>query len=109
MRILTFQVLSHKGLLELLDIQTVPSSNMCLLLSANNTGIDLCCCKELLDQTHVRIALLLCTCLSSQANEILSSFDDRLRQYATKQLIKVRYVQFIQSICIHFIWLDSTD
>lgn len=27
---------------------------------------------------------------SSQANEILSSFDDRLRHYATKQLQKVR-------------------
>lgn len=25
-----------------------------------------------------------------QANEILSSFDDRLRKYATKQLTKVR-------------------
>lgn len=28
--------------------------------------------------------------LSFQANEILSSFDDRLRKYATKQLTKVR-------------------
>jgi hypothetical protein len=28
--------------------------------------------------------------LDSQANEILSSFDDRLRIYATKQLTKVR-------------------
>lgn len=28
--------------------------------------------------------------LTFQANEILSSFDDRLRKYATKQLTKVR-------------------
>lgn len=32
--------------------------------------------------------------LSFQANEILSSFDDRLRKYATKQLTKVRINKF---------------
>lgn len=30
--------------------------------------------------------------MSYQANEILSSFDDRLRLYATKQLTKVSYI-----------------
>lgn len=38
--------------------------------------------------------------LSSQANEILSSFDDRLRQYATKQLTKVRVYRLIMIICL---------
>lgn len=35
----------------------------------------------------------------SQANDILSSFDDRLRRYATKQLTKVRDVWLMQKYC----------
>ena len=46
---------------------------------------------SLLDRfLRLREDLLACICLIvSQANEILSSFDDRLRHYATKQLTKV--------------------
>lgn len=38
----------------------------------------------------LRIYLLVFCLIVQQANEILSSFDDRLRHYATKQLKKVR-------------------
>ncbi|CAN1166986.1 Internal alternative NAD(P)H-ubiquinone oxidoreductase A1, mitochondrial [Linum perenne] len=40
---------------------------------------------------YIRVTLI-------EANEILSSFDDRLRQYATKQLTKVRGVRLVRGI-----------
>ena len=68
-----------------------------------------CICFEsllrlVLWQNHILLkAMLSKFFLSSQASDILSSFDDRLRQYATKQLTKVRDVWFIEEFVVPYL------